>query len=66
MCVTASSTSLLEKLDVVLGESVDLRDFNVHAGLVNAAIAEGIAASGSANARKILLSGDLANEFLAD
>jgi asparagine synthetase B (glutamine-hydrolysing) len=66
MCVNASPTSLLEKLDVVLGEGVDWRDFNVHAGLVNAAIAEGIAASGSANARKIVLTGDLANEFLAD
>jgi asparagine synthetase B (glutamine-hydrolysing) len=66
MCVDASSTSLLEKLDVVLGEGVDWRDFNVHAGLVNAAIAEGIAASASANARTVVLTGDLANEFLAD
>jgi asparagine synthetase B (glutamine-hydrolysing) len=66
MCVTASSKSLLEKLDVVLGEGVDWRDFNVHAGLVNAAIAEAIAASESTNARKIVLTGDLANEFLAD
>jgi asparagine synthetase B (glutamine-hydrolysing) len=66
MCVTASSTSLLEKLDVVLGEGVDWRDFNVHAGLVNAAIAEAIAGSENTNARKIVLTGDLANEFLAD
>jgi asparagine synthetase B (glutamine-hydrolysing) len=66
MCVTASSTSLLEKLDVVLAEGIDWRDFNVHAGLVNAAIAEGIAASETGNARKIVLTGDLANEFLAD
>jgi asparagine synthetase B (glutamine-hydrolysing) len=65
VCVDASSTSLLDKLDDVLGEGVDWRDFNVHAGLVNAAIAEGIAASGS-NGRKIVLTGDLANEFLAD
>jgi asparagine synthetase B (glutamine-hydrolysing) len=66
LCVDASSTSLLDKLDVVLGEGVDWRDFNVHAGLVNAAIAEAIAASGSSNGRKIVLTGDLANEFLAD
>jgi asparagine synthetase B (glutamine-hydrolysing) len=66
LCVDASSTSLLDKLDVVLGEGVDWRDFNVHAGLVNAAIAEGIAASGTSNGRKIVLTGDLANEFLAD
>jgi asparagine synthetase B (glutamine-hydrolysing) len=66
MCVTASSTSLLEKLDVVLAEGVDWRDFNVHAGLVNAAIAEAIAASETTSARKVVLTGDLANEFLAD
>lgn len=66
VCVTASATSLLEKLDVVLSEGVDWRDFNVHAGLVNAAIAEAIAGSGSTNLRKIVLTGDLANEFLAD
>ena len=66
MCVDASSTSLLEKLDVVLSEGVDWRDFNVHAGLVNAAIAEAIAASTSTDGRKIVLTGDLANEFLAD
>jgi asparagine synthetase B (glutamine-hydrolysing) len=66
MCVTASSTSLLEKLDVVLEEGADWRDFNVHAGLVNAAIAEAIADSENTNAQKIVLTGDLANEFLAD
>jgi asparagine synthetase B (glutamine-hydrolysing) len=66
LCVDASSTSLLEKLDVVLCEGVDWRDFNVHAGLVNAAIAEAIAASGSSSGRKVVLTGDLANEFLAD
>jgi asparagine synthetase B (glutamine-hydrolysing) len=66
MSVTVSPTSLLEKLDVVLAEGVDWRDFNVHAGLVNAAIAEAIAASESTTARKIVLTGDLANEFLAD
>jgi asparagine synthetase B (glutamine-hydrolysing) len=66
MCVTPSSTSLLEKLDVVLEEASDWRDFNVHAGLVNAALAEAIAESDNAAARKIVLTGDLANEFLAD
>jgi asparagine synthetase B (glutamine-hydrolysing) len=66
MCVDSSSASLLEKLDVVLGEGIDWRDFNVHAGLVNAAIAEAIATSTSTDERKIVLTGDLANEFLAD
>jgi asparagine synthetase B (glutamine-hydrolysing) len=65
MCVTASPASLLEKLDIVLEEGIDWRDFNVHAGLVNAAIAEAIADS-DGKARKIVLTGDLANEFLAD
>jgi len=66
MSVTSSAESLLEKLDVVLAEGVDWRDFNVHAGLVNAAIAEAIADSGSTDGQKIVLTGDLANEFLAD
>jgi asparagine synthetase B (glutamine-hydrolysing) len=65
MCVTASPASILEKLDIVLEEGVDWRDFNVHAGLVNAAIAEAITAS-DRKTRKIVLTGDLANEFLAD
>jgi asparagine synthetase B (glutamine-hydrolysing) len=65
MSVTASPASLLDKLDIVLEEGVDWRDFNVHAGLVNAAIAEAITVS-DGEARKIVLTGDLANEFLAD
>jgi asparagine synthetase B (glutamine-hydrolysing) len=65
MCVTASPASLLDKLDIVLEEGVDWRDFNVHAGLVNAAIAEAITVS-DGEERKIVLTGDLANEFLAD
>ena len=65
MCVTPSPASVLDKLDIVLEEGVDWRDFNVHAGLVNAAIAEAIAAS-DGKARTIVMTGDLANEFLAD
>jgi asparagine synthetase B (glutamine-hydrolysing) len=65
MCVTPSVASVLAKLDIVLEQGVDWRDFNVHAGLVNAAIAEEIAAS-TREARTIVLTGDLANEFLAD
>ncbi len=34
---------LLEPLDVVLREGIDWRDFNVHAALVNAALAREIA-----------------------
>jgi asparagine synthetase B (glutamine-hydrolysing) len=65
ICVTPSPAAVLEKLDMVIEEGVDWRDFNVHAGLVNAAIAEAITAS-DGTARKIVLTGDLANEFLAD
>ena len=66
MCVDSSQSSLLEKLDVVLEEGIDWRDFNVHAGLVNAALAEAVAATDSHDTQKIVLTGDLANEFLAD
>jgi asparagine synthetase B (glutamine-hydrolysing) len=65
LCVTTSPASLLDKVDIVLEEGVDWRDFNVHAGLVNAAIAEAITLS-NGKARKLVLTGDLANEFLAD
>lgn len=65
LCVTASPPSLLDKLDIVLEEGVDWRDFNVHAALVNAAIAEAITLS-NGKAHTLVLTGDLANEFLAD
>lgn len=62
--VTVSPEHLLEHLDTVLVEGIDWRDFNVHAGLVNAVLAEAI---GDAHAsQKIVFTGDLANEFLAD
>jgi hypothetical protein len=56
---------LLEGLDTVLLEGADWRDFNVHAGLVNAALAEGIAGA-SPGGKALVLTGDLANELLAD
>jgi hypothetical protein len=50
-----------------LTEGIDWRDFNVHAGLVNAALAERIAEDNLEEGRSALvLTGDLANEFLAD
>jgi asparagine synthetase B (glutamine-hydrolysing) len=64
---TVSTEELLEPLDTVLREGIDWRDFNVHAALVNAALARAIAdASGSADQRPLVFTGDLANEFLAD
>ena len=51
-------------LDTVLVEGCDWRDFNVHAALVNACLAEDIAKQQTGES--IVLTGDLANEFLAD
>jgi asparagine synthetase B (glutamine-hydrolysing) len=65
--VTVSEGDLLEYLDLVLVEGIDWRDFNVHTALVNASLADGIrrAVTGPAES-VIVLTGDLANEFLAD
>jgi asparagine synthetase B (glutamine-hydrolysing) len=62
--VTVSPEQLLGHLDTVLVEGIDWRDFNVHAGLVNAVLAEAIADAHAGQA--IVFTGDLANEFLAD
>ena len=67
LTATVDPEALLEKLDLVLTEGIDWRDFNVHAGLVNAALAERIAEDDLEPRRSALvLTGDLANEFLAD
>jgi hypothetical protein len=57
---------LLDHLDTVLVDGVDWRDFNVHAGLVNAVLARAIAQAGGRFARPLVFTGDLANEFLID
>jgi len=65
--ITLSADELLELLDTVLLEGIDWRDFNVHAGLVNAALARGIAQlHASDSAAPVALTGDIANELLAD
>jgi asparagine synthetase B (glutamine-hydrolysing) len=63
--VTVDEEELFQHLDTVLLEGIDWRDFNVHAALVNAALAASIreVASGP---EAIVLTGDLANEFLVD
>jgi asparagine synthetase B (glutamine-hydrolysing) len=67
LTATVDPEALLKKVDMVLTEAVDWRDFNVHAGLVNAALAERIAEDDLEQGRSVLvLTGDLANEFLAD
>jgi asparagine synthetase B (glutamine-hydrolysing) len=62
--VTVSPKHLLEHLDTVLVEGIDWRDFNVHAGLVNAVLAEAIVDAHAG--QTTIFTGDLANEFLAD
>ncbi len=63
--VTVGADALLDALDTVLIEGIDWRDFNVHAGLVNAALADGIR-DASSDESPLVVTGDLANEFLAD
>jgi asparagine synthetase B (glutamine-hydrolysing) len=67
--VTVTQDQLFEHLDTVLVEGIDWRDFNVHAALVNAALAAGIDDASPARdpaTPVIVLTGDLANEFLVD
>jgi asparagine synthetase B (glutamine-hydrolysing) len=58
---------LFELLDTVLVAGIDWRDFNVHAGLVNAGLAVSIAELvGSRRDETTVFTGDLVNELLAD
>lgn len=61
----ATEDEILRMLDTVLLEGVDWRDFNVHAALVNAAIARDIREA-QGTSEPLVFTGDLANEFLAD
>jgi Asparagine synthase len=63
--VTVGESELLDSLDTVLREAIDWRDFNVHAGLVNLALASGIAAAHTAT-DALILTGDFPNEYLVD
>ena len=67
LLATVPTTDLVANIDTVLVEGADWRDFNVHAGLVNAAIATTIREAVGPSPRPVLVvTGDLANEFLAD
>ena len=67
--VTAAPDELAELLDLVLLHGQDWRDFNVHCGLVNAAIGrrlrEQLGPDGGSPA-PVLLTGDSMNELMAD
>jgi len=64
---TVTGDELLEPLDTVLREGIDWRDFNVHAALVNAALAAAIAEAAERDRpRPLVFTGDLANEYLVD
>jgi asparagine synthetase B (glutamine-hydrolysing) len=69
MIANARTDEIFAHLDTVLVDGIDWRDFNVHAGLVNAVLAAAIADAaptpGGAG-RRLVLTGDMANEFLAD
>ena len=66
--VVASRDEVLGELDDVLLYGQDWRDFNVHCGLVNAALARAIARRHPAGSspRPLVLTGDGMNELLAD
>jgi len=67
--VVRSVDQVLASLDEVLLYGQDFRDFNVHCGLVNAPLAEGIASlhqQRGGKERPILLTGDTMNELMAD
>jgi asparagine synthetase B (glutamine-hydrolysing) len=66
---SVSEDQLFANIDTVLVEGIDWRDFNVHAALVNAALAAAIDETSMARESAtpaMVLTGDLANEFLID
>jgi asparagine synthetase B (glutamine-hydrolysing) len=67
--VRATPSELVDLLDPVLLYGQDWRDFNVHCGIVNAAIGQALQqrhASAEPALRPVLLTGDVMNELMAD
>ena len=65
--VLADADDLLGLLDPVLLYGQDWRDFNVHCGIVNAAIGQALSpATADAAPRPVVLTGDTMNELMAD
>ena len=66
LTVDVTVAELLEPIDHVLVACADFRDFNVHCALVNWALAGAIDAASPEDEDAIVVTGDLANEYLAD
>lgn len=66
--VPATADDLLSVVEAALCYGQDWRDFNVHCAIVNEIVARAIRrdAAAAAGPRPLVLTGDLANEFLAD
>jgi asparagine synthetase B (glutamine-hydrolysing) len=67
--VAVEPDDLLDLVDTVLLHGQDWRDFNVHCGLVNAAIGAGLAGRqgpAASPSRPVVLTGDVMNELMAD
>ncbi|HTF88628.1 MAG TPA: asparagine synthase-related protein [Planctomycetota bacterium] len=64
--VIVDPEEVLELLDDVLVYGQDWRDFNVHCGLVNAALGRALCALHERGPRPVVLTGDTMNELLAD
>lgn len=66
LAVLASPEEVLASVDDVLCDGQDWRDFNVHCGLVNAAVGRAVSAHAGPGPRPLLLTGDTMNELVAD
>jgi asparagine synthetase B (glutamine-hydrolysing) len=64
--VTVPAQALLDAVDPVLLHGQDFRDFNVHCGLVNAALAAALGRRHAGGPRPVVLTGDTMNELVAD
>jgi asparagine synthetase B (glutamine-hydrolysing) len=64
--IEVAAEQLVAHLDDVLLFGQDHRDFNVHCGLVNDAVARWLAARHEGGARPLVLTGDGMNELVAD
>ena len=64
--VTFDASEIELLLDTVLVYGQDWRDFNVHCGLVNAAIGSTLGERHADGARPVVLTGDTMNELMAD